>query len=55
VSWLAIGVLAAGTYAAYLVVDGVVTPTAQNWSFTPPSTLTVSAASPVMPTTTKAR
>jgi hypothetical protein len=34
-------VLAAGTYAAYLVVDGVVTPTAQNWSFTPPSTLTV--------------
>ena len=34
-------VLAAETYAAYLVVDGVVTPTAQNWSFTPPSTLTV--------------
>jgi hypothetical protein len=34
-------VLAAGTYAAYLLVDGVVTPTAQNWSFTPPSTLTV--------------
>ena len=34
-------VLAADTYAAYLVVDGVVTPTAQNWSFTPPSTLTV--------------
>jgi hypothetical protein len=34
-------VLAADTYAAYLVVDGVVTPTAQNWSFTPPDTLTV--------------
>jgi hypothetical protein len=33
--------LAAGTYGAYLVVDGVVTPVAQNWSFTPPATLTV--------------
>ena len=34
-------VLPADTYAAYLVVDGVVTPAAQNWSFTPPNTLTV--------------
>ena len=34
-------VLPAGAYAAYLVVDGVVAPTAQNWSFTPPNTLTV--------------
>ncbi|HTW48326.1 MAG TPA: DUF4255 domain-containing protein [Acidobacteriaceae bacterium] len=34
-------VLAAGTYAAYLVVDGVVTPVAQNWTFAPPGTLTV--------------
>jgi Pvc16 N-terminal domain len=34
-------VLPAGTYSAYLVVDGVVTPVAQNWSFTPPNTLTV--------------
>lgn len=34
-------VLPPDTYAAYLVVDSVVTPTAQNWSFTPPSTLTV--------------
>ena len=34
-------VLPAGAYAAYLVVDGVVTPTAQNWSCTPPNTLTV--------------
>lgn len=34
-------VLAADTYSTYLVVDGVVTPTAQNWKFTPPGTLTV--------------
>ena len=34
-------VLPADTYAAYLVVDGVVTPAAQNRSFTPPNTLTV--------------
>jgi hypothetical protein len=34
-------VLPAQTFAARLVVDGVVTPTAQNWSFTPPNTLTV--------------
>jgi hypothetical protein len=33
--------LAAGTYGAYLVVDGVVATVAQKWSFTPPSTLTV--------------
>jgi hypothetical protein len=33
--------LAAGTYAARLQVDGVVTPGAANWSFTPPNTLTV--------------
>jgi hypothetical protein len=33
--------LTAGPYAARLVVDGVVTPAAQNWSFTPPNTLTV--------------
>jgi hypothetical protein len=34
-------VLPTDTYAAYLVVDGVVTPTAQNWSFTPPNIITV--------------
>jgi Pvc16 N-terminal domain len=34
-------VLAAGAYAAHLVVDGVVAPAAQNWSFTPPNALTV--------------
>jgi Pvc16 N-terminal domain len=33
--------LAAGTYAARLQVNGVVPPGAANWSFTPPSTLTV--------------
>lgn len=33
--------LPADTYSAYLVVDGVVTPVAQNWKFTPPSGLTV--------------
>jgi hypothetical protein len=33
--------LAAGTYATRLVVDGVVTPNAQSWTFAPPSTLTV--------------
>lgn len=33
--------LAAGTYAARLQVDGVVTPGTANWSFSPPSTLTV--------------
>jgi len=34
-------VLPAQTFAARLVVDGVVTPSAQSWSFTPPNTLTV--------------
>jgi hypothetical protein len=33
--------LATGTYAARLQVDGVLTPSASNWSFTSPSTLTV--------------
>lgn len=32
---------ASASYGARLVVDGVVNPTAQNWSFTPPGTLTV--------------
>jgi hypothetical protein len=33
--------LPAGNYAARLVVDGVVTPAAQNWQFTPPGTIAV--------------
>jgi len=33
--------LPTGTYGAYLVVDGVVAPVAQNWSFTAPNTLKV--------------